>query len=201
MYMCFGTNCPRPNKRWPGLDNLKQHLNRMRHEEDGDVLLKKYMDWYEMVILPQPEQSFDERSSRDESVLEAQDGAPVQSTADFGPEYGSMPQQRTDNSTFGAATPRLPQHGTPSLAGSTSKFSASGSLGLATSQDSSAERDDPKFAFPAARLVGLYRRLWESCVAKHFDGQKLEQSNQNLKEAGMHLRKRETDFSFATTSS
>jgi hypothetical protein len=24
------------------------------------------------------------------------------------------------------------------------------------------KRDDPKFAFPAARLVGLYRRLWDS---------------------------------------
>jgi hypothetical protein len=34
-------------------------------------------------------------------------------------------------------------------------------------------------SFPAARLVGLYRRLWESCVSKHIDGQKLEQSNQN----------------------
>ena len=51
------------------------------------------------------------------------------------------------------------------------------------------ERDDPKFAFPAARLVGLYRRLWESCVSKHIDGQELQQSNQNLKEAGTHLRK------------
>ncbi|CAP79399.1 hypothetical protein EN45_062380 [Penicillium chrysogenum] len=51
------------------------------------------------------------------------------------------------------------------------------------------ERDDPKFAFPAARLVGLYRRLWESCVSKHIDGQKLEQSNQILKEAGASLRK------------
>ena len=49
------------------------------------------------------------------------------------------------------------------------------------------ERDDPKFAFPAARLVGLYRRLWESCVSKHIDGQKLEQSNQILKEASTHL--------------
>ena len=29
------------------------------------------------------------------------------------------------------------------------------------------ERDDPKFAFPAARLVGLSRRLWESRVSKH----------------------------------
>jgi hypothetical protein len=51
------------------------------------------------------------------------------------------------------------------------------------------ESDDPKFAFPAARLVGLYRRLWESCVSKHIDGQKLVQGNLVLKEAGAHLRK------------
>ncbi|OQD67306.1 hypothetical protein PENANT_c159G07351, partial [Penicillium antarcticum] len=51
------------------------------------------------------------------------------------------------------------------------------------------ERDDPKFAFPAARLVGLYRRLWESCVSKHIDGQKLEQSNRTLKVASKHLTK------------
>ena len=51
------------------------------------------------------------------------------------------------------------------------------------------ERDDHKFAFPAARLVGLYRCLWESCVTKHIDGEQLEQSNQVLKEAGAHLRK------------
>ncbi|OGE46430.1 hypothetical protein PENARI_c270G00432, partial [Penicillium arizonense] len=51
------------------------------------------------------------------------------------------------------------------------------------------ERNDPKSAFPAARLVGLYRRLWESCVSKHIDGQKLEQSNRILKEASRHLTK------------
>jgi hypothetical protein len=51
------------------------------------------------------------------------------------------------------------------------------------------ERDDPKFAFPAARLVGLYRRLWESCVSKHIDGQKLEQSNWILREASAQLSK------------
>ncbi|CAG7956878.1 unnamed protein product [Penicillium nalgiovense] len=51
------------------------------------------------------------------------------------------------------------------------------------------ERDDPKFAFPAARLVGLYRRLWESCVSKNIDVQKLEQNDLVLKEAGAHLRK------------
>ncbi|CAG8275481.1 unnamed protein product [Penicillium olsonii] len=51
------------------------------------------------------------------------------------------------------------------------------------------ERDDPKFAFSAGRLVGLYRRLWESCVSKHIDGEKLEQDNLVLKETGTHLRK------------
>ncbi|CAG7983673.1 unnamed protein product [Penicillium salamii] len=51
------------------------------------------------------------------------------------------------------------------------------------------ERDDPKFAFPAVRFVGLYRRLWESCVSKHIDGEKLEQDNLVLKETGTHPRK------------
>ncbi|CAG8059819.1 unnamed protein product, partial [Penicillium salamii] len=51
------------------------------------------------------------------------------------------------------------------------------------------ESDDHKFAFPAARIVGLYRRLWESCVSKHIDGQKLEQDNLVLKETGAKLRK------------
>ena len=51
------------------------------------------------------------------------------------------------------------------------------------------ERNDPKFAFPAARLIRLYRRLWELCLSKHIDGQKLEQSNRILKEAGTHPRK------------
>ncbi|OQE60736.1 hypothetical protein PENNAL_c0300G03435 [Penicillium nalgiovense] len=49
------------------------------------------------------------------------------------------------------------------------------------------ESDDRKFAFPAARLVELYRHLWDSCASKHIDGQKLEQNNQSLKEAGTHL--------------
>ncbi|KZN90162.1 hypothetical protein EN45_002740 [Penicillium chrysogenum] len=41
----------------------------------------------------------------------------------------------------------------------------------------------------AARLVGLYGRLWDSCVSKHIDGEKLEQDNLVLKEAGTHMRK------------
>jgi hypothetical protein len=51
------------------------------------------------------------------------------------------------------------------------------------------QRDDPKFAFPAARLVGLYRCLREPCVSKHINSEELEKSNQSLKEAGTHLRK------------
>jgi hypothetical protein len=39
MYMCFGTNCPRPEKRWPRLDNFRNHLNRMHHDEDEGSLL------------------------------------------------------------------------------------------------------------------------------------------------------------------
>ncbi|CAG7936295.1 unnamed protein product [Penicillium salamii] len=51
------------------------------------------------------------------------------------------------------------------------------------------ERDKTNLAFPAARLVGLFRRLWESCVSKHIGSEKLEQDNLILKEAGTHLRK------------
>ncbi|KGO67581.1 hypothetical protein PITC_094500 [Penicillium italicum] len=50
------------------------------------------------------------------------------------------------------------------------------------------EPDDLKFAFTAARFVGLYRRLWESCVPKHIDSQKLEEENLVLREVGAHLR-------------
>jgi hypothetical protein len=49
------------------------------------------------------------------------------------------------------------------------------------------ERDDPKLAFQAARLVGLYRRLWESCVSKHLDCEKTNDANQVLREASVPL--------------
>ncbi|OGE47245.1 hypothetical protein PENARI_c053G05477 [Penicillium arizonense] len=65
-------------------------------------------------------------------------------------------------------------------------------LPIVCEKDNSQELSDhspPSFAFPTARLVGLYRRLRESCVSKHIDGQKLEQSNQILNEAGTHLLK------------
>ncbi|KAJ5046851.1 hypothetical protein NUH16_008865 [Penicillium rubens] len=116
-----------------------------------------------MMIFSQPEQSFDERSSRDESVLEAEDGASIQSIADFEPEYGSMSQQRTDIFTPGTAAPRPSQHDTQSLADPTSKFPASGSLGLAKSQDSSAERDitrpDGAVAYAADNLINAMTKM------------------------------------------
>ena len=37
-------------------------------------------------------------------------------------------------------------------------------------------------------LVLVTSYVWESCVSKHIGGQELQQSNQNLKEAGTHLR-------------
>jgi hypothetical protein len=49
------------------------------------------------------------------------------------------------------------------------------------------EREDPKLAFQAARLVGLYRRLWESCMAKHMEGKKLAKGNDDLRETQQKL--------------
>jgi hypothetical protein len=49
------------------------------------------------------------------------------------------------------------------------------------------EREDPKLAFQAARIVGLYRRLWESCIAKHMEGNKLAKANDALKETHRKL--------------
>ncbi|KAJ5976613.1 hypothetical protein N7481_010320 [Penicillium waksmanii] len=42
------------------------------------------------------------------------------------------------------------------------------------------ERDDPKLAFQAARILGLYRRLWDSCMSKHIGCERLVQTNQEL---------------------
>ncbi|CAI7650773.1 unnamed protein product [Penicillium pancosmium] len=68
MYLCFGKNCPRPNKRWPRLDNFKQHLSRMHHEEDADALLKKSMDWYDSVTGHRGQKIED--TTQDDSMLD-----------------------------------------------------------------------------------------------------------------------------------
>jgi hypothetical protein len=41
LYLCFGRDCPRRHKRWPRLDNFRQHLLRMHGDEDADELLKR----------------------------------------------------------------------------------------------------------------------------------------------------------------
>jgi hypothetical protein len=49
------------------------------------------------------------------------------------------------------------------------------------------EQDDPKAAAQGARLVSLLRRLWESCVSKHLDSQRLEEGNQQLRAMNSQL--------------
>ncbi|CAG8022967.1 unnamed protein product [Penicillium salamii] len=44
------------------------------------------------------------------------------------------------------------------------------------------DRDDPKLAFQAARTVGLYRRLWGSCVPKHREGEKPDENDKTSRE-------------------
>ncbi|EAW15108.1 putative C2H2 finger domain protein [Aspergillus clavatus NRRL 1] len=51
LYMCFGHNCPRRQKRWPRLDNFRQHLSRMHKDEDADGLLRRSQEWYEATAL------------------------------------------------------------------------------------------------------------------------------------------------------
>ncbi|KXG52622.1 uncharacterized protein PGRI_095720 [Penicillium griseofulvum] len=49
------------------------------------------------------------------------------------------------------------------------------------------EEEDTELAFQAARLVGYYRCLWESCVSKHTDGKQLEEANEKLRAGNIQL--------------
>jgi hypothetical protein len=49
------------------------------------------------------------------------------------------------------------------------------------------EQDDPKLGFQAARILGLYRRLWESCMSKRVGSERLDQTNQELKKENQWL--------------
>ena len=100
------------------------------------------MDWYDKVNSRQAGQSFDERSSRDESVSEEQeDVLSVQSTT----ELESVFQEKTGLFTFGAATPKPAQYGTSIAGFEPSQFSTFSPWGLpSTSQDPSMERGKAK---------------------------------------------------------
>jgi hypothetical protein len=44
-----------------------------------------------------------------------------------------------------------------------------------------------KLALQAARIVGLYRRLWESCMTKHTEANKLASANHGMRETHRKL--------------
>ncbi|KAJ5460994.1 uncharacterized protein N7458_002546 [Penicillium daleae] len=50
------------------------------------------------------------------------------------------------------------------------------------------EHDDPKAAAQGARLLSLFRRLWESSVSKQIDSQRLEVGNQQLRAMSSQLQ-------------
>ncbi|KAF3005205.1 hypothetical protein E8E15_000109 [Penicillium rubens] len=49
------------------------------------------------------------------------------------------------------------------------------------------EEEDTELAFQAARLVGYYRCLWESCVSKYTDSKQLEEANEKLRAGNIQL--------------
>ncbi|KAJ5862040.1 hypothetical protein N7455_006108 [Penicillium solitum] len=49
------------------------------------------------------------------------------------------------------------------------------------------KEEDTELTFQAARLVGYYRCLWESCVSKHTDGKQLEEANEKLRAGNIQL--------------
>ncbi|KAJ5358634.1 uncharacterized protein N7496_011047 [Penicillium cataractarum] len=110
MYLCFGKNCPRPNKKWPRLDNFKQHLGRMHHGEDADALLKKSMDWYES-LTGQPSQIPEDTASQDDPLNETQQDLVSNHEMDLDSvASGDTPEENMDFSPSGAATPKPLQY-------------------------------------------------------------------------------------------
>lgn len=49
------------------------------------------------------------------------------------------------------------------------------------------DEKDPILALQAARLVALYRRVWDSYAAKNAESQRLDKENQQLKNANVSL--------------
>ncbi|KAL2814779.1 hypothetical protein BJX63DRAFT_420650 [Aspergillus granulosus] len=73
LYMCFGHNCPRSNKKWPRLDNFRQHLARMHNNEDTEALLRKSHEWYENCVKPHDiAPTFADNASEDATPLQTQ---------------------------------------------------------------------------------------------------------------------------------
>ncbi|KAJ5559448.1 hypothetical protein N7513_001847 [Penicillium frequentans] len=43
------------------------------------------------------------------------------------------------------------------------------------------EKEDPKLASQGARLLGIFRRMWESCATKNLESERIENMNQDLR--------------------
>ncbi|PWY71455.1 hypothetical protein BO70DRAFT_321257 [Aspergillus heteromorphus CBS 117.55] len=90
LYLCFGHNCPRRTKKWPRLDNFRQHLARMHNDEDADELLKRSLEWYETCVKPQ-EMSLIDRLSEEAPTLDE----PVSGPEDSDVGQDASPSLRT----------------------------------------------------------------------------------------------------------
>ncbi|KAH8430108.1 uncharacterized protein LDX57_007778 [Aspergillus melleus] len=56
------------------------------------------------------------------------------------------------------------------------------------------DKTDPVLAAQAARLVALYRRIWDSYILKHADSQRLENENRRLETKNASLEKEKRDM-------
>ena len=56
------------------------------------------------------------------------------------------------------------------------------------------DKTDPVLAAQAARLVALYRRMWDSYILKHADSQRLEKENRRLETKNTSLEKEKRDM-------
>ncbi|KAJ5658119.1 uncharacterized protein N7484_001768 [Penicillium longicatenatum] len=134
MYLCYGKNCPRPSKRWPRLDNFKQHLSRMHAEEDGEKLLRRSMEWHESLTGRRSDFKLEDTSS-EVSMIDTQDHLSTHSgEMDMdSDETMHHAQDNVDYLSSQAATPRPASSNPPSeigLSDTQSQFQSLGSMSL-----------------------------------------------------------------------
>ncbi|KAJ5903783.1 Zinc finger C2H2 [Penicillium tannophilum] len=179
MYLCYGKNCPRPNKRWPRLDNFKQHLSRMHAEEDGEKLLRRSMEWHESVTCRRPDPKLEDTSSVD-SMIDAQDHMSTHSgDMDLeSDETMNHAQNNVDYLSSRMATPRPVSSNPPSeisFSDSQSQFQSLGSISLDASPvqdgtDLATEhgqiKSEPFVTDAADNLINAMTRMMNSRVRR-----------------------------------
>ncbi|KAJ5675832.1 hypothetical protein N7462_008729 [Penicillium macrosclerotiorum] len=159
MYLCFGMNCPRPDKKWPRLDNFKQHLSRMHHEEDADALLKKSMDWYERVI-GQTGQKVDDSVSLDESLVDTQQDLVSIHEMDLDSVDSVLhPQDPVEMPSPKASTPTSIQHNTHSEIPTLRSLSALSNTGPEPAIEQGSAKSETFVTDAAENLVNAMTRM------------------------------------------